>query len=509
VKMYSRILFITILFLVDAICGRAIRGSRSLKPSAKTKRYFLHPEHPSHQHSHAKSFLHEVLDEVSGYHHQPQQSMDFFDNGASWDHFRTPIQHHGNTFHHEEHGFKINVGFRDPEMDTDGQAHAINSMVEAYPGEIVSGENSLSKFIAPPMFDDGRSFGRHKIHKAKKYPLRAPDGDSTEKANTKKLVNTLNSFMTPIKSQSTTFERKMERAMWGGPDEASNSQSVITQAVEEAKHNALDTDEFGEIKQQQSANSRENLERLATNEIKEDHPDYEKESYSHHENSDYSERRPAEGESSEREHSNNEENRDSDEPDFVNEKGEKISSETARLYESLSQDDDNRLPQHEGASQHEEYGREPTNGQGESRDITHQHEEEPAYDHEEVAEHTGSEASAEDGNNKGTPKPIEVMQDESGKLVPLKEGGEKREEEVDSKTGSKRFTESGLRDIMDKVQEDQGKFVNHSIDDDDSQNISDDSQYRGNNREAEEHREERGDDRSRMPMKRNQLEKSS
>ncbi|XP_066928046.1 zinc finger CCCH domain-containing protein 13-like [Clytia hemisphaerica] len=136
-----------------------------------------------------------------------------------------------------------------------------NNHVEAYPGEIVSGENYLSKFVSPVEQDTRRpcSRGRRNYgYDKKRYRIKGERYDpcsremtevtKTDKENTRAVFNTLSGFMTPFNSfdsdqdgpqkgnrrhEFNSRDRNLDR-----PDEESESD-------ERRHHDDRDRDEHG------------------------------------------------------------------------------------------------------------------------------------------------------------------------------------------------------------------------------------------------------------------------
>lgn len=207
--------------------------------STLQKRYF--PDHEAQPTQNMKGdtrdFMSEVISTALHQHHpKPDKWMDFFDNGAKWGHFMTPQLHHPSTTTIHDQHYTAKLSYNDPYEETNRIAASQESHVEAYPGELVSGENSLSKFIAPPVFDEpSDSVNRDKINSKKESHLvNTPEAVATETSNTKKLVDSLNSFMTPLKvpseesdSETHTKEPLGESSNWNNPTAQTSERGQI------------------------------------------------------------------------------------------------------------------------------------------------------------------------------------------------------------------------------------------------------------------------------------------
>ena len=74
--------------------------------------------------------------------------------------------------------------------------HSPHRRVDSYAGEMIDDENTLSQFIAPPVFENNRN----KAHEMQneKVLYGTPEAKSAENANTKSLLESLNSLMSPL-----------------------------------------------------------------------------------------------------------------------------------------------------------------------------------------------------------------------------------------------------------------------------------------------------------------------
>ncbi|XP_065070536.1 uncharacterized protein LOC135695389 [Rhopilema esculentum] len=92
--------------------------------------------------------------------------------------------------------------------DTDHPAHETRKRVDSYAGDMIDDENTLSKFIAPPVFENHKK----KAHEdaATKMLYGTPEAQSAENANTKTLLASLNSLMSPLGFSRDEQERNDE-----------------------------------------------------------------------------------------------------------------------------------------------------------------------------------------------------------------------------------------------------------------------------------------------------------
>jgi len=107
--------------------------------------------------------MNEILDSTINSHpHSPDHLADFYSNNAKWGTYESPRIHHESQFSINYPHYKAKLGFDDTSHHINEEANEIaQNHVEAYPGEIVSGENYLSKFIAPALYDENtpQSYG--------------------------------------------------------------------------------------------------------------------------------------------------------------------------------------------------------------------------------------------------------------------------------------------------------------------------------------------------------------
>lgn len=115
-----------------------------------------------------RDFMSEILDNsLYNSPHHADGWKDFFDNGAQWDSYQSPQLHTGHRFKLDDPGYKVRLGFHDYDHATMEHANDLaHNHVEAYPGEIVSGENYLSKFVSPAVYGGVNSNRRHGYRRA-------------------------------------------------------------------------------------------------------------------------------------------------------------------------------------------------------------------------------------------------------------------------------------------------------------------------------------------------------
>ncbi|XP_066928093.1 uncharacterized protein [Clytia hemisphaerica] len=226
--------------------------------------------------SRKRDFMNEVLDSsVFSTGHAPSQWQDFYDNGAKWDQYEAPQVHHDRKINFEDPNYKVSLGFTDGGHELMEHANEMtNNHVEAYPGEIVSGENYLSKFVSPVEQDTRRpcSRGRRNYgYDKKRYRIKGEGYDpcsremtevtKTDKENTRAVFNTLSGFMTPFNSfdsdqdgpqkgnrrhEFNSRDRNLDR-----PDEESESD-------ERRHHDDRDRDEHGNAFETKESKERNN-----------------------------------------------------------------------------------------------------------------------------------------------------------------------------------------------------------------------------------------------------------
>ena len=100
--------------------------------------------------------------------------------------------------------------------------HKKDHRVDSYAGEMIDDENTLSKFIAPPVFENNQN--RHKTHQAQleKALYGTPEAENAENSNTKSFLQRLGSLMSPL--PSSDHERK---EIQGDEDQDGQSRNSI------------------------------------------------------------------------------------------------------------------------------------------------------------------------------------------------------------------------------------------------------------------------------------------
>ena len=140
-----------------------------------------------------RDYMSEVLDNsLNNSPHHADRWQDFYHNGAKWDSFQSPQVHHDTHFHLDDPGYKVRLGFNDYDHGTMEHANDLaNNHVEAYPGEIVSGENYLSKFVSPAVYGSINNNHHH-------GDFQPHFSIETDHGNTKAVFDTLNEFNHPL-----------------------------------------------------------------------------------------------------------------------------------------------------------------------------------------------------------------------------------------------------------------------------------------------------------------------
>lgn len=288
-------LFLLLLLASYTHAHPILKKKDSISNSTAKKRFFTNSERffdaPKNVRGQDRDFMTEVVDHALNRHNlKPDKWMDFYNNGAKWGHFMSPqVRHASDTTNIHEPHFNAHLTYNDPYDDNHGApaAAAPENHMEAYPGDLVSGENSLSKFIAPPVFDEPESASRDRIDgKNKQHDVApSPQAAATESSNTKKLVDSLNSFMTPLKIPSDEIESESPKARanvddikdWGTNDKQ------ISKYVEggdvKPSPPAFDSS-IQELIRHEAATSRDGLERTEANENNENFNQYNSENNS-------------------------------------------------------------------------------------------------------------------------------------------------------------------------------------------------------------------------------------
>lgn len=150
-----------------------------------------------------KSLMTQVLASSMRHHgDHPRKFIDFLDNGAQWHHFISKPRGHNKELRINEGNFHVNLkyGNHDLQEQDDRRYRNTDSM---YVGDTISGENSLSKFTAPPVYDEESANYQRKTKLDLNYEADTPEAVATEKQNTEQFVNRLHALMPPL---STPYE---------------------------------------------------------------------------------------------------------------------------------------------------------------------------------------------------------------------------------------------------------------------------------------------------------------
>lgn len=160
-----------------------------------------HPARPNNVKGHSKDLMSQVVASTMKQRaDHPRKYVDYYDNGATWDRFMSKTKGHQSemTIDDQNYHVRLKYGSHD-ELEQNDKLNGNHDM-ETYPGETISGENSLSKFMAPPVYDEDEdnNYLQPKAEVEEKYVPDSPEAAATEKQNTEQLVNRLNSLMTPL-----------------------------------------------------------------------------------------------------------------------------------------------------------------------------------------------------------------------------------------------------------------------------------------------------------------------
>lgn len=327
-----------------------------------------------------------------GLNHDFRDSHDYMDiyraeNGIEKMHV-TPIEE-GRSMQVKEPHLRFNYRYdsEKPEIRT-----------QSYAGEMIDDENTLSKFIAPPVFESNRN----KLHEQQtaKILYGTPEAQSAANANAKSLFESLNSLMPPL--DMSDEERKslgeFESSLTGEKSDAKAKSNVEY----EGKYKVMNEQAEGESDEYNRGG------------------DFERNFYNDDnwkENGDYHQQKWSENESS-RHYNHNDYVRDED----------------GRHYDYNDRMNDD----HEGESRRyreENYG--DSHGQERYRDDYHagtRSSEDTSTSYDGYAEQRFDKKDKHEEENErsvnvdqGGDKPIEVVQDDSGKLHPMSNNISKEE----------------------------------------------------------------------------------
>jgi len=162
-------------------------------------------QRPNHVSGASRSLMTQVVQ--SSLHHRgqkPRKFIDFLDNGAQWHHYISKPRRHHQELRINEGNYHVNLKYGNHDLQE--QDDRRNRNPDMYVGETISGENSLSKFTAPPVYDEESASFQRKTKLDLNYEADTPEAAATEKQNTEQFVNRLHSLMTPLGALSPPYD---------------------------------------------------------------------------------------------------------------------------------------------------------------------------------------------------------------------------------------------------------------------------------------------------------------
>jgi len=317
--------------------------------------------------------------------------ISFYQNENRLDKMHVPPVHEGGSVNVNEPHLGFNYRYNEGET-----RHEPHHRVVSYAGEMIDDENTLSKFIAPPVFENHDK----KLHQqqATKILYGTPEAQSAENANTKSLLDSLTSVMSPLSGSNygqksfEDFESNQDGDSYGAKEKSNieyeGKYKVVNQEVERA------SEEYNHGNEENGIGERKFYGNDERNFVR-----------------DYGEYENGNNEEINRESSKRRDSFDSDR-DNENRRG---------YYEDRMEDDHPRSYNREKNNNHiqedsAQYGmaesRSPENHEKSRDDGYDQH----GYDTNRFMRHGEDE---EDNLDQEGGKPIEVVQDNSGKLHPM------------------------------------------------------------------------------------------
>eukprot|EP00112_Aurelia_sp_Birch-Aquarium-sp1_P001788 Seg1194.6 transcript_id=Seg1194.6/GoldUCD/mRNA.D3Y31 product="hypothetical protein" protein_id=Seg1194.6/GoldUCD/D3Y31 len=146
----------------------------------------------------AKSSFEYDLDNENGFRdqHDSHDFLNFYNPETGLDKMHlTPVDDNHSMQIREPH---LRFDYTYDNSESEHVRHSPHRRVDSYAGEMIDDENTLSQFIAPPVFENNRN----KAHEMQneKVLYGTPEAKSAENANTKSLLESLNSLMSPLPS---------------------------------------------------------------------------------------------------------------------------------------------------------------------------------------------------------------------------------------------------------------------------------------------------------------------
>ena len=263
---------------------------------------------------------------------------------------------------------------------------------QSYAGEMIDEENTLSKFIAPPVFENRLD----KLHQQENTRILygTPQAQTAENANTKSFLNSLSSLMSPLsmsnfdQKELNDIESTFERGK-GGANEKSNIEyegkyKVVNDEVER------ESDEYNHGNEDEGYSVDKDESKFVT-----DHGGFD----------------DGDRDGFFREPINNHDHFES--PDRGESNRHNPYNEASDEYHSRNFDGEDNQVHEERNQNHMVDARSPENHRALRYDGYHQQ----TYDRNQRYDRNGKDE--EDRGDMGGGKPIEVVQDDSGKLHPM------------------------------------------------------------------------------------------
>ena len=322
--------------------------------------------------------------------------VNFYQSENELDKMHVAPVHEGRSVYVKEPHLQYSYQYKEGEM-----SHEPHERVQSYAGEMIDDENTLSKFIAPPVFENHEK----KLHQqeATRMLYGTPEAQTAENANTKSLLESLNSLMSPL-GMSNNDHQQLLSDLDPTSEESKYAAKEKSNIEYEGKYKVVNDEAENESQEYNHGNEDDKyFNEKDENNVARDHGAYDIEN--HEEFDREANTRQGHFES----------NRDDEKShDTYN---ERVGNYRARSYGDENYDD----PAQEETTH---FGNTETRTPEDHRTTRYDGYDQQSYEKDRYDRH---ERDGEDSVNQGGDKPIEVVQDDSGKLHPMSNNISKEE----------------------------------------------------------------------------------
>ncbi len=148
--------------------------------------------------------------------------VNYFSPNTGLDRLRTePVDHDSEMRINEPH-VRYNMNYDNDDNGRSEKRHGTNHRVDSYAGEMIDEENTLSHYIAPPVFETG---GHH--HKSgDKLLFGSQDAENTDQTNTHSFLKNLGSLLAPL-SLPETLKKSLQAPKFADSEDDYNRKNDV------------------------------------------------------------------------------------------------------------------------------------------------------------------------------------------------------------------------------------------------------------------------------------------